>query len=123
MLGKQPQLVHTDFKEEFKQFGELTERIKPKKEPKVKVAKEPNAPKEPKGEGRGGWGVHPKHYGQGKILRSFFDGAWWTAKHDDIVDDVNASLAAGGKQTLIENPRPFSASSGLRGGDKYWTKE
>ena len=116
MLGKQPQLVHPALK------AEKVKVEKPVKVPKVKVAKEPKAPKEPKGEGRGGWAIHPKHYGTGKMLRSYFDGAWWTAKHDDIVDDVNASLAAGGKQTLTENPRPFSASSGLRGSDKYWRK-
>lgn len=93
------------------------------KVPKVKVAKEPKAPKEPNGEGKGGWAVHPKNYGRGKKLRSFFKGAWWTADHDKIVDIINVSLHLSGKKTLFEDERPFSSSTGLRGGEDYWTKE
>jgi len=105
----------------------LVNKDKTEKASKVKTPKE-IVPKIEKvkalqGEGKGGWAVHPNNYGTGKILRSYFDGVWWTAKHDDIFDAVNTSLAKGGKKTLIENPRPFSSGTGLRGGDKYWTKE
>lgn len=116
MLGKQPQLVHAAPK------VEKVKVEKPVKVPKIKVSKEAKV-KEPKGEGKGGWAVHPKHYGTGKILRVFFDGSFWTAKHDDLVDDVNASLKEKGLKTLDENPRGFGASSGLRGKEKYWTRE
>lgn len=89
------------------------------KEVKVKAEKKPRQPKA-QGEGKGGWGVHPKHYGTGKKVTSFFDGKTWEADHDALVDDINASLRAKGKKDLFEDPRPFSSSSGLRGGDKYW---
>ena len=102
------------------------EKVKVEKAPKVskeKVTKETKTPKEPRGEGKGGWAVHPKNYGTGKMLRSFFNGEWYTAKHDDLFDDVNASLKEKGLKTLEENPRGFGASSGLRGKEKYWSKE
>lgn len=93
------------------------------KEPKVKIAKEPKSAKAEKGDGKGGWGVHPKHYGTNKILKSFYNGANWTAKHDDLLADVNASLIEKGKKSLFDEPRAFGSATGLRGGDKYWTKE
>lgn len=117
VLGNQPQLAHPQ-----------EEKQKPKKEPKPKVEKdkklpkESKPPKEPKAQddGKGGWAVHPKHYGIGKKVRSFYNGQWWEADHDALVDDINASLKAKGKKDLFEDPRPFSSSSGLRGGDKFW---
>lgn len=92
------------------------------KESKPEVEKAPKEPRQPKpqGEGKGGWAVHPKHYGTGKTVRSFFDGKTWEADHDALVDDINASLKAKNKKDLFEDPRPFSSSSGLRGGDKLW---
>ena len=89
---------------------------------KPKVQKVPKPPKEPKpqGEGKGGWAVQPKHYRTGKKVRSFYDGQWWEADHDALVDDINTSLKTKGKKDLFEDPRPFSSSSGLRGGDKFW---
>jgi hypothetical protein len=112
VLGHQPQLTHQE-----------EPKDKPKKEVKPKVERSPKQPRQPKpkGEGRGGWAVHPKHYGTGKIIRSFYDGQWWVADHDALVDDINRSLRSKGKKDLFEDPRPFSSSSGLREKDKYWT--
>lgn len=87
---------------------------------KPKLPKEPKPKPKPQGEGRGGWAVHPKHYGTGKKITSFFDGKTWEADHDALVDDINVSLKTKGKRDLFEDPRPFSSSSGLRGGDKLW---
>lgn len=92
------------------------------KEPKLKKEKVTKAIKELKalGEGKGGWRVHPKNYGKDEMLRSFFNGSWWIAKHDDVFDDVNASLRSKGKKDLFEHPRMFGSGTGLRGGDKFW---
>jgi len=123
-LDYKSQLAHQQVEKK-----EQTTKKEPKpviqKEPRPTVQKEvkPEKKTEPQGEGKGGWAVHPKHCGTGKKIRSFYDGRWWIADHDAVVQDINASLKEKGKKDLFEEPRPFSASSGLRGGERLWRPE
>lgn len=110
MLGRQPQLI--------KQEIAPIEKEKPKdaKSTKTKPIKK-LAEKIPKVKAvGGGWSVHPKFYGQGKIVETLLNGEKWVADHDKLVDDINSSLKEKGKKTLFEDPRVFGSSSGIRGG-------
>lgn len=109
VLGKQPQLCHAE-------VAKVKEPKSPKiKAPKLEKVKAPKLEKQKKSEG-GGWSVHPNFYGQNKEVKTEYDGHTWVALHDDLVDDINASLKRAGKHDLFEKPRAFGASSGLRGG-------
>lgn len=103
MPGRQPQLAHNDTKVEVKPRVTQPKKVKESKATKQKDA-------------GGGWGVHPKFYGQGKVVKSIFNGEVWVADYDKLVDDINKSLKEKGKKNLFEEPRQFGASSGIRGG-------
>ena len=107
MLGKQPQLARPE------------STPVQKKEPTVKSVKQKREKLEKSAKVKaigGGWSVHPKFYGQGKIVETIFGGEKWVADHDKLVDDINSSLKEKGKKTLFEDPRVFGSSSGIRGG-------
>lgn len=65
-----------------------------------------------------GWKVHPKNYGTGLVIEAMYKGQEYVALHDDLIDDINKSLAAKGRKTLFDKPRAFSSSGSLRGGPK-----
>lgn len=117
LLGHQPQLIHQKELQVTK-----TVKVKEPKPTKIKEPKAPPAPKEPRApadRNGGGWQVLAENYGKGLKVKckAPYDGSFWEADHDALVDAINSSLKAKGK-TIIGEPGPsqkqYGASQGLR---------
>lgn len=116
VLGKQPNLAPVTPEPKANRTPHPSTPKVPK-EPRVKVLKSDKG---------GGWQVLAENYGKGLKVRckAPYDGSYWEADHDALVDAINTSLKAKGK-TLIGEPGPsqksYGASSGLRE-PQLWTR-
>lgn len=74
------------------------------------------APRVPRPNKGGGWGVNYDEYGKGLIVRtkSPIDGVFWTANQDQLIDAINTSLLAKGKVPIGPTKKRYGASAGVR---------